>query len=102
MVRRKNKKRFDPRYFLHERLDVEGLAQQVADEPGVEKQLLAIPPEFDERTSKPSYKAAEEFLRDLVLQTEPFASGEEGWVPGQVEAVVDTAFRIIHDRNREF
>ena len=102
MARRKNTKRFDPRYFLNERLDVEALAQHVADEPGVEKAVRALPQEFDEKTSKALSGNKIELLKKVVLQTEPFASGEHGWVPGEAEAVAKAAFRIINDRNREF
>jgi len=102
MARRKNTKRFDPRYFLHERLDVEALAQEVADGPGVEEAVLALPQEFDEETSKPHFTEKLKLLSNAVLQTEPFASGEEGWVPGQSDAVAKAALNIIFDRNREF
>jgi len=102
MTRRKNTKRFDPRYFLNERLDVEALAQQVADEPGVEKAVMALPQEFDEKTSKPLSGNKIEFLIPIIQQTEPYTSGEAGWIPGEVEAVAKAALGIIFDRNREF
>ena len=102
MTRRKNTKRFDPRYFLNERLDVEALAQQVAAAPGVEKAVMGLPQEFDEKTSKPLSGNKLELLRKVVLQTEPFASGEHGSVPGEAEAVAKAALGIIFDQNREF
>ena len=102
MAHRKNRKRFDPRYFLHERIDVDSLAQQVADEPELENQLRAMPQEFDEKTSKPQFTDKLELVRSFVLQTEPFASGEAGFVPGEAEAVAKRALQLVFDRTAKF
>ena len=102
MARRKNVKRIDPRYFLHERLDVDSLAQQVANEPELENQLRAMPQEFDEKTSKPQFADKLELVRSFVLQTEPFTSGDAGWIPGEAEAVAKRALQLVFDRTAKF